>query len=135
MNDRERYQALMRLRLEQAEETLNDAKTLLDLGRLRGTINRAYYAMFYAVQALMVPTGQGTSKHQGAIAFFDREFVRTGKFDKGFSKWLHDSFDLRLLMDYSFKDESVSTERASEVVDHAGLFVSEVKRFCENQPE
>jgi uncharacterized protein (UPF0332 family) len=38
-------------------------------------MNRLYYAMFYAVLALLQEKEMGTSKHSGAIALFDREFV------------------------------------------------------------
>lgn len=46
---------LARYRIKQAEESLEEAEFLL-LGRKspRSVINRAYYAMFYAVLALLV---------------------------------------------------------------------------------
>ncbi len=34
--------------------------------------------MFYAVLALLVPGKKETSKHSGAIALFDRDFVKQG---------------------------------------------------------
>ena len=69
-------------------------------GHYRGAINRAYYAMFYAIQALMIKNKVKVSKHTGVIAFFDREFVKPGIIDKEFSKWLHRLFDLRQDADY-----------------------------------
>lgn len=48
----------------------------------RSVMNRLYYAMFYAVLALLQEKEMGTSKHSGAIALFDREFVKTGTFPK-----------------------------------------------------
>ena len=66
---------LIRYRMAQAEEALADAAMLLERGSLRAVLIRAYYAMFYAVLALLNLLGKGTSKHSGAIALFDREFV------------------------------------------------------------
>ena len=40
--------------MEQARESLKEGETLKSHGLFRGTINRAYYAMFYAVMALAV---------------------------------------------------------------------------------
>ena len=40
---------LVRYRLEQADEALGAAQFLLDQHSLRAVVNRAYYAMFYAV--------------------------------------------------------------------------------------
>jgi predicted nucleotidyltransferase len=44
---------LVRYRIEQAQETLREAELLLGAAALRGAINRAYYAMFYALLALL----------------------------------------------------------------------------------
>jgi uncharacterized protein (UPF0332 family) len=39
--------------------------------------------------------GRGPSKHSGAVALFDGQFVKTELFGKDFSRWLHEAFDLR----------------------------------------
>ena len=55
---------------------LQEAKTLLTTGRSgRSIVNRSYYAMFYCVLALLQTINKTPRKHQGAISFFDREFV------------------------------------------------------------
>ena len=72
----ENIKALVAYRLEQADESLEAARTLLNKKLIRPCVNRAYYAMFYAVLALLVPGKKETSKHSGAIALFDRDFVK-----------------------------------------------------------
>jgi len=71
------------LRLANAGEALRDAAALRQANSVRGAINRAYYAMFYAVLALFLKMGINarTSKHAGVIAMFDKEFIHTGKLD------------------------------------------------------
>jgi uncharacterized protein (UPF0332 family) len=55
MTIREKQIELARYRLKQAEESINDAICLFSgKGSPRSIINRAYYAMFYAVLALIV---------------------------------------------------------------------------------
>lgn len=49
----EQLQALIRYRLQQAAESLTEAALLRDANAYRGTVNRAYYAMFYALLALL----------------------------------------------------------------------------------
>jgi uncharacterized protein (UPF0332 family) len=71
----ENIQALVTYRLEQADESLEAARTLLDKKLIRPSVNRAYYAMFYAVLALLARGKEETSKHSGAIALFDRNFL------------------------------------------------------------
>jgi uncharacterized protein (UPF0332 family) len=118
--------ALVSYRLEQAEESLDAARTLIDRGLVRPSVNRSYYAMFYAVLALLSTRKQETSKHSGAISFFDREFVKTGVFKKDMSQWIHDAFDLRQRSDYSMQAQ-VSRKEAESVLDHASVFVKEVR--------
>jgi uncharacterized protein (UPF0332 family) len=123
----EDLEALVLYRLEQADESLESAQLLLDNGKYRPCVSRSYYAMFYAVLALLAKKRYGTSKHSGAIAEFNREFVRKGIFDKGLSRWLQEAFDLRQRADYR-EMFTVSSERAKEVLEHAHAFVMEVKK-------
>lgn len=97
----EPMRAILRYRLEQAEQTLEEASVLADASLLRGAVNRAYYAMFYATLALLATRRLGTSKHSSVLALFDREFIKTGLLPKELSKFLHNAFDLRQEQDYS----------------------------------
>jgi len=90
----------IRERMKQARETLEEAEALYEQDYWRGTINRSYYAMFYAVLALAASKGVVISKHTHAIAFLDKEFVKKGIFPKEISRALHVSFDERQTNDY-----------------------------------
>lgn len=96
----EQLETLLRYRIEQANETLREAEILLNESALRGTVNRAYYAMFYALLALLAIKQLGTSKHSGALSLFDREFVKTDIFPRELSRSLHLAFDRRQTHDY-----------------------------------
>jgi uncharacterized protein (UPF0332 family) len=91
----ENIQALVKYRLEQAEESLQAARVLLEKGYIRSAVNRCYYAMFYCVLALLTTQQKETSKHSGAIALFDLEFVKKGIFQRKLPRWPHEAFDLR----------------------------------------
>lgn len=122
----EEMQALISYRLEQADEALDSAQSLLDRGNYRSVVNRAYYAMFYAVLALLVPTKQQTSKHTEVMTLFDRYFVKKEVFGKNFSHWLHQAFNLCQRSDYQ-ELFTVPIEEAQTVLEHAQLFVAGVK--------
>lgn len=126
--------ALIDYRMEQAQEALEDADFLFQKDRCRAAINRSYYAMFYAILALLIVSGKGTSKHSGAIALFDRDFVKGGSFDKKYSKWLHAAFKERLRSDYN-EMVVISPEEAAEILEHAGDFVKETKRYFKSELE
>ncbi|MEJ2212133.1 MAG: HEPN domain-containing protein [Anaerolineae bacterium] len=115
-------EALLRYRINQAHETLEEARILLDRATVRGGLNRAYYAMFYALLALLATHRLGTSKHGSTIALFDREFVRTGIFSRELSRGLHLAFDRRQKHDYG-QVVPVTREMAEETLQDARTFV------------
>ncbi len=120
---------LIRHRMDQAEESLKDAKVLLDGDRSpRSIINRSYYAMFYAVLALLQKIGKVPRKHSGAISLFDTEFVLKGLFSKELSKDLHDIFNLRQVSDYQIIDP-VTLMDAETTLKRAEKFVETVSKY------
>lgn len=119
--------ALVKYRLREADDSIDEARVLMKEGMsLRAVMNRLYYAMFYAVLALLQEKQLGTSKHSGAISLFDREFVKPGIFDKGLSKILHRAFELRQKGDYMETIE-VAKEDVDEVFPAAIDFVNKIK--------
>ncbi len=73
---------LFAYRLNEAEETLADARKMLEGGiSTRSVVNRAYYAMFYGVIALFIHENieHRTSRHSGIISIFDQSIVHAGK--------------------------------------------------------
>ena len=122
----EQLEDLLCYRMEQANETLREAEILLNESALRGTINRAYYAMFYALLALLATRRLGTSKHSGALALFDREFVKTGVFPREFSRSLRLAFDRRQTHDYG-EVAQVNRKIAEETLSDAKTFVAAIE--------
>ncbi len=118
---------LVKLRLEQAQSTLNDAVVLAEGGGTpKSIINRAYYAMFYAVLALLQSIGKVPGKHTGAIGLFDTEFVLKGVFSRELSRDLHRAFDARQVSDYQ-PVRSATAEEAREYIGKARRFVTAVE--------
>ena len=122
----ENIKALIEYRLEQADESLQAAAVLLQKELVRPSVNRSYYAMFYAVLALLAVEKKETSKHSGVISLFDKEFVKSGVIAKDFSRWLHDAFDMRQQSDYA-AEPSIFYQDASALFRHATDFVKEIK--------
>lgn len=124
-------EALISYRLEQASEALEEAQLMYDAGHLRATSNRAYYAMFYAVQALLAKAGFSASKPSGAIPVFNREFVKTGVFSRDLLRWLHNLFELRQDADYGDMFEA-SAKQADQALGQARTFVSQVQAHLQS---
>ena len=69
-------------RLQESETTLRAAETLLEAGLLKDSINRSYYAVFYAVKAVLALDGVDFKRHKDAIGHFNQYYVATGYFDR-----------------------------------------------------
>ena len=121
--------AVVRLRLEQAECALRDAQCLSEGGgSARAVLNRAYYAMFYAVLALLQGQERIPVKHQGVISLFDRDFVHKGLFTKQNSKDLHLAFQFRQDADYkSLGDLPIA--KAREMLQRSRDFVATLSNY------
>lgn len=117
---------LLCYRMGQARETLREAEILLGESALRGTINRACYAMFYALLALLATRRLGTSKHSGALSLFDREFVKTGLFPRELSRALHLAFDRCQTHDYG-EMVAITRQVAEETLADAQTFVAAIE--------
>ncbi len=121
--------ALIQYRLKQAEDSIREAEVLLKEGMsLRSVMNRLYYAMFYAVLALLQEKQLGTSKHYGAISLFDREFIKSGVFDQDMSKTLHRAFELRQKGDY-MEQPDVKKEDIDETFPKVVDFVKKIRQY------
>ncbi len=122
---------LMKYRLEMAEERLHSSKVLLEAGSYKDSIGRSYYAMFTAVRALLAMEGQDFSKHAGVIAYFQKEFVKTGKVDRKYSKYISQAFQIRNNTDYadffivSVQDAKEQYEKAKEFLKVIVKYLSE----------
>jgi uncharacterized protein (UPF0332 family) len=114
--------------MQQAEETLREARILANEKTERGAINRAYYAMFYAVLALLATKGLGSSKHSGAISLFDREFVKQGDFPKELSRSLHLAFDHRQQADYG-ELSRIDEFTVTRSIEDANVFVCDIGTY------
>ncbi|MEO5358959.1 MAG: HEPN domain-containing protein [Nitrospirota bacterium] len=120
---------LVKYRLEQADDCLKEALLLQKEGmNNRAILNRLYYALFYSVLALLQTKQMGTSKHSGAIALFDKEFIKTNVFDKSMSKILHRVFELRQKGDY-VEYADILDEDVLELFPQVENFVNSVKRY------
>lgn len=135
MTEAEKIAALIQYRLTQAKEALDAAELNLANGLHRSAINRAYYAMFYAVLALLAVRQAETSRHSGAIAQFDQLYVKPALLPRDFSRWLHDAFLHRQASDYGV-ELSVSRDEIDTLLVRARDFLAGVKEYLDGtQPQ
>ncbi|MCB9509750.1 MAG: HEPN domain-containing protein [Deferribacteres bacterium] len=114
--------ALVRYRMQQAKDTIEEAQLLFEHDKLRAAANRIYYGMFYALLALGNQFQFATSKHGQLIGWFNREFIKTRRIDRKYGKYLKEAFEVRSQGDYDafieFSKENIEArlERMREFI-------------------
>jgi len=120
--------SLARYRIKQAQESLDEAKFLFSGNKSpRSVINRAYYAMFYAVLALLIYEPYSSSKHSGVIAYFNQHFVKNDILPKESGRALNKAFELRQRGDYREYIE-LSFDEVAPYIEKAELFIEQVRK-------
>lgn len=87
-------------RITRAWDTLDDAKILAEKEKWNSTINRLYYAVYYAVMALLLKYELNPTTHNGAKTNFTEHFIKTQKIDKQYGKIYAQLFIWRQKGDY-----------------------------------
>ncbi len=133
MNIEEKKRELTLYRLQQAEESLDEAKFLFEGNKSpRSVINRAYYAMFYSILATLVFEEYSSSKHSGVISFFNSRFIKNGLFSIDLGRAVNRAFDLRQRGDYR-EQVILNREQVEPFIDSARRFIDSTKKYLEDQ--
>lgn len=114
-----------------AQQAVETGKLVMNHEDYITAVNRAYYATFYAANALLATKGLERSKHSGVIAAFRQHFVKTRLIEPEFSDTYGQSMDERHNADYDL--ETLSYETASENLENAARFVARIERFLTEQ--
>lgn len=65
--------------IRKAKDNLEAAELLIEEGFIDIAASRAYYAMFYLPEVLLMRKGLSYSSHSAVIAAFGKEFAKTGE--------------------------------------------------------
>ncbi|WP_456421084.1 HEPN domain-containing protein [Thermococcus sp.] len=118
--------------LEKAEKSLLAAKKLLEEDLPEFAVSRAYYTMFYCVEAFLRTRDIEVSKHSSAIALFGRDFVKSGEVPRKYLTYINLAFKTRQIADYSFAVD-ITEEEALENIRRAEEFLKFTKEYLSSK--
>jgi uncharacterized protein (UPF0332 family) len=114
--------------LSESKSSIDAANILKREGYFGFAASRAYYAMFYAAQAILLTKGFAFSKHAGVIAAFGQHFVKTGEVPPEYHRHLIQGMELRHVGDYGRSDE-ISAEQCDEQIRRSQDFLLLAERI------
>ncbi len=117
--------------IERARRYLKSSEMLLDDGDYESSLSRAYYAMFYSVEAILLTKELSFSSHKGVISAFGEHFIKTGIFQKDMGKELARAFEKRQIGDYEYTFV-ISKEEAEEILIKSQDFVDNIVQYLKD---
>ena len=121
-------------KLERAVDDLESAEILLKNGKYKAANNRAYYACFHAVDAVLAMEPTAFKKHKDTLAYFNKNYVHTGKFPGEMGRKIAKLEVIRHKSDYdtfyiaSREEAAVQVETAREVVDKVKTYLEQAAK-------
>lgn len=91
-------------------------------------VSRAYYALFYTAEAMLLMKGKSFSKHSAVISAIYQFYVAEGLLDKKYHQILDRAFDLRNDADYLIPNV-ITQESSQQLLAQAEEFLQATEKF------
>ena len=128
----ENREGLALYRLERAKETLKSAKILFEeVKDYTSANNRAYYAIFYAIRAVLALEETDFKRHKDVIAYFNQKYIKTEIFSRKLGSKIAQAQKVREDSDYDDKYQ-ISYEKTEQQINTAEEVIKEVEKFIKN---
>lgn len=125
---------LVLYRIKTAKGDLKAARILLAAEEYKGANNRAYYAIFHAINAIHALNGNAFKRHKDAIANFNKDYIKTEIFPRDLGRKIGEDEEIRHASDYD--DFYIASREESErQVVVADEFIQQVEKYCMEQIE
>lgn len=130
LSDEER-RIIVGLELEKANRTYDEAMLMVGNEYWEGAANRLYYALFHAVNALLIHDGHQVNTHKGSHALFGMYYIKTGKLPRQYSSIYQKLEAIRDEGDYNWaysvtpEDIQEKINPAKEMIDTIAAMVKE----------
>ena len=123
---------LARYRITTSKEDLKAGQILLDADEYRGANNRAYYAIFHAINAIHALDGNGYKRHKDAIANFNKQYVKTEIFPREIGRKISKAEEIRHASDYD-DFYIASKSEADNLISIANEFIKLVEIYVDER--
>ena len=126
MNDKKKDLCIYRI--WNAVETLGVAALCLESQHYKDSINRSYYAAFYAIKAVLALEEIDFKRHKDAVAYFNKTYVATEIFSRETGKKLGRLKQERESSDYDDFYVASLTD-ATDQYNSAKLIIDEIEKY------
>jgi len=115
--------------LARATDDLATARDNVAHRHWRGTVNRAYYAVFHVVSAALLQLDIERARHAGVQAAFGAFLVRAGLIEPEFGQIYSRVRQAREMQDYDVTAVALTFEETERLVSDAERFVARLDSY------
>lgn len=119
---------LSKYRIQESKDSLIVAENCLNDGFYKNAINRSYYSAFYAIKVILALDTVDFKRHKDVVAYFNKEYVATGIFQREIGRRLGILKQLREKSDYD-DFYIASKEKAEEQLETTKIILSSVEGY------
>ena len=123
---------LSKYRIQESKDSLIVAENCLNDGFYKDAINRSYYSAFYAIKVILALDTVDFKRHKDVVAYFNKEYVATGIFQREIGRRLGILKQLREKSDYD-DFYIASKEKAEEQLETTKIILSSVEGYLTNK--
>lgn len=131
-NDVGTIKELVEYRLETARNDLHSAEILLDSKAYKAANNRAYYAIYHAINSVHAIDGNAYKRHKDALAQFNKKYVKEDIFPREIGKRIAQASEIRHASDYD-DFYLASVEETREQIDTAREIIELISKYCKER--
>jgi len=123
---------LSKYRLDKAKETHDTARENLASDKYLDANNRAYYAIFHAMRALLAIDVVDFKKHSAVISYFRENYIKTAILERNLSDIVGRASIVRNKSDYEDFYIASKDEAESQVAD-AAVFITAIELYLQSK--
>ncbi len=126
--DNKEIEVLVKYRLEQAKENLEEAEALFNISKFKGANNRSYYSIFHAIKAILALDEIDFKKHSSVIAYFNKEYISKNIFPRELGKRVSEARFFREKSDY-MDFYIVTKEECENQIETAKIMIKSAEKY------
>lgn len=120
--------AIIRIRVERADEELRATRKLVEDGLYRIACSRAYYAAFLMTTAVLLTLDVARTKHSGVESAFHKQFIKSGRIEAEYGRLY--ALLRKTREDSDYNDKAIASEEmARQRLADAERFVARLEQY------
>jgi len=111
-----------------SKDSMEVARDLHKNGHYNDAASKSYYAVFHALQAILLSKSLSFSKHSGVLSGFNQEFIYKKIFAQDFYTKIVRLFKDRQIGDYEY-EKAIDAKSSQEDVNDAEMIILAIEEY------